>query len=170
MTDWESIVEEYRPLVWQTAYRVLGNEADAADCFQEAFISALAVAHREQVRNWAALLRRLATTRALDRLRQRRRQAAHFDAIPEEMPLEGDDPEPFQMAEAAELSDRLRTALAHLPEQQGQVFCLRFLENQSYREIAKQLTIKTSAVGVLLHRARGRLRELLSSVLAENEV
>ena len=104
MTDWESIVEEYRPLVWQTAYRVLGNETDAADCFQEAFISALEVARREQVRNWAALLRRLATMRALDRLRQRRRQAAHFDPTPEDMPLAGEDPEPFQMAEAAELS------------------------------------------------------------------
>ena len=170
MTDWESIVEEYRPLVWQAAYRVLGNEADAADCFQEAFISALEVARREQVRNWAALLRRLATTRALDRLRQRRRRAAHFDVMPEEMPLEGDDPEPFEMVEATELSERLRTALAHLPEQQGQVFCLRFLENQSYREIARQLEIKSSAVGVLLHRARSRLRELLSTVLTENEV
>ena len=170
MTDWESIVEEYRPLVWQAAYRVLGNEADAADCFHEAFIPALEVARREQVRNWAALLRRLATTRALDRLRQRRRRAAHFDVMPEEMPLEGDDPEPFEMVEATELSERLRTALAHLPEQQGQVFCLRFLENQSYREIARQLEIKSSAVGVLLHRARSRLRELLSTVLTENEV
>ena len=67
MTDWQSIVQEYRNLVWQTAYRVLGNETDAADCFQEAFISALEVDRRERVRNWAALLRRLATTRALDR-------------------------------------------------------------------------------------------------------
>jgi len=170
MTDWQSIVQEYRNLVWQTAYRVLGNETDAADCFQEAFISALQVARREQVRNWAALLRRLAITRALDRLRQRRRQAAHFETMPEGVSIPGSDPEPFQRAEAVELSDRLRSVLAHLPEQQAQVFCLRFLENQSYREIAKQLGIKTSAVGVLLHRARGRLRELLSSVLAENEV
>ena len=170
MTDWQSIVHEYRNLVWQTAYRVLGNETDAADCFQEAFISALEVARRERVRNWAALLRRLATTRALDRLRQRRRQAAHFETMPEGIPIPGSDPEPFQSAEAVELSERLRSALTQLPEQQGQVFCLRFLENQSYREIAKQLGIKTSAVGVLLHRARGRLRELLSSVLAEKEV
>lgn len=170
MTDWQSIVQEYRGLVWRTAYRVLGNEADAADCFQETFISALEVARRERVRNWAALLRRLATTRALDRLRQRRRQAAHFDPMPEEVPIPGSEPEPFQRAEASELSDRLRAALAHLSEQQGQVFCLRFLESQSYREIAKQLDIKTSAVGVLLHRARGRLRELLSSVPIENEV
>jgi len=31
--DWQLIVNEQGPLVWQTAYRLLGNEADAADCF-----------------------------------------------------------------------------------------------------------------------------------------
>jgi len=29
------------PLVWQTAWRLLGHEADAADCFQETFVSAM---------------------------------------------------------------------------------------------------------------------------------
>ncbi len=29
--DWQAVVEEYGPLVWQTAYRLLGNQADAGD-------------------------------------------------------------------------------------------------------------------------------------------
>ena len=56
---------------------------------------------------------------------------------------------------------RLRKALAQLPTQQAEVFCLRSINDLSYREIAGQLDLKTSAVGVLLHRARSRLRELL---------
>jgi hypothetical protein len=38
MTDWSQVVQEHGPLVWRTAYRLLGNEADAADCFQRAFV------------------------------------------------------------------------------------------------------------------------------------
>ena len=34
MTDWKSIVHEHKRLVWHTVYRLLGNDADALDCFQ----------------------------------------------------------------------------------------------------------------------------------------
>ncbi|MBN2130337.1 MAG: sigma-70 family RNA polymerase sigma factor [Sedimentisphaerales bacterium] len=72
--DWQSIVNEHGPLVWQTAYRLVGNEADAADCLQETFLAALEVSRREEVRNLGGLLVRLATTRAIDSLRRRNRQ------------------------------------------------------------------------------------------------
>jgi RNA polymerase sigma-70 factor (ECF subfamily) len=55
----------------------------------------------------------------------------------------------------------LRKALAQLPPQEAQVFCLRYLNDMSYRQIAKQLNIKTNAAGVLLHRARAKLRQYL---------
>ena len=72
------------------------------------------------------------------------------------------NPGPVAQAQAAELSERLRLALVSLPAQQAEVFCLRCMSEMSYRDIARQLGIKTSAVGVLLHRARLRLRNLLS--------
>jgi len=86
--DWQVVVEKYGPLIWRTAYRLLGNPADAADCFQETFVSALEVSRRQRVRNFSALLVRLATARAVDRLRQRMRQPhasgdlANFTAVP----------------------------------------------------------------------------------------
>ncbi|MCY2954074.1 MAG: hypothetical protein NTU53_19210, partial [Planctomycetota bacterium] len=46
-------VREYGPLVWKTAYRLLPSEADAADCFQETFISAMEASCRSPVRHWA---------------------------------------------------------------------------------------------------------------------
>src|SRR5438270_871168 len=73
MTDWSQIVQEHGPMVWRTARRLLDNDADAGDCFQRTFVSALEFARKEAVRNWAALLQRLVTARALECLRQRRR-------------------------------------------------------------------------------------------------
>src|SRR6478736_6162024 len=78
MTDWSQIVAEHGTLVWRTARRLLTQEADAADCFQRTFLAAVELAQRETVRHWPALLRRLATARALEQLRERMQRRARF--------------------------------------------------------------------------------------------
>jgi RNA polymerase sigma-70 factor (ECF subfamily) len=155
------ISHEYGPVVWKTAWRLLGNQADASDCFQETFISALEAAERGAVRNWAGLLQRLATARALDLLRRRKRErsrqasAADWEMVSPENPL--------RQAQETELMERLRAVLGELPEPQSEAFCLRHLNEMSYEEIAGEMGLSVDHVGVLLHRARGRLRELLAS-------
>lgn len=161
MTDWEGIVRQYGALVWQTAYRLLGDRADVADCFQETFVSALDVARRETVLNWAGLLRRLATARALDLLRKRMREGGRRDSTPDWEEFRSAAAGPGEHAQAAELGERLQAALGRLPQQQAEVFCLRHINGLSYEEISDQTGMTVDAVGVTLHRARGRLRELL---------
>jgi RNA polymerase sigma-70 factor (ECF subfamily) len=78
-----------------------------------------------------------------------------------------EDISPGQCAEAAELSERLRNALAELPVKQAEAFCLFNLEGYSYQEIGVQLNCSIDNVGVLLHRARARLKQRLSEVGAE---
>jgi len=169
MTDWQTIVGQHGGLVWRTAYRLVGNHADAADCMQEAFIAAVELSRRQAVRNWPGLLARLATTRALDCLRSRLRRHAWQGGQADWAGFADPNPGPPQEAQAAELSCRLRQAMAHLPNDQAEVFCLRFLNELSYREIAGQLGLTKSAVGVLLHRARRRLGELLSPAEVERK-
>lgn len=161
MTDWKTIVDQYGGLVWATACRLVGNSADAADCFQETFLEAVKVARREPVRDWAALLRHLATARALDLLRVRCRGRSRTDSLADPAALVSREASPGQQAEAGELADRLRVALAELPPQQAQVFCLSCVDSLTNGQIGERLRITTNAVGVLLHRARQRLRELL---------
>lgn len=111
------------------------------------------------MRNFQALLVRLATARAIDKLRQRFTksqtsiESADLAAVPSA------NPSPLQEAQMHELAERLRKVLAKLPPQEAQVFCLRYLNDMSYRQIAKEIGIKTNATGVLLHRAREKLRK-----------
>jgi RNA polymerase sigma-70 factor (ECF subfamily) len=160
MIDWEGIVGRDGPAVWRTVYRLLGNRADADECFQETFLAALSFSGRTHVISWPALLHRLATARAVDRLRQRQRKSGRHELADFEN-VGGHEPEPYENAEAGELSARLRIALAKLPERQAEVFCLHALDGWKHDEIAQQMAITTDAVGVLLHRARAKLRELL---------
>jgi RNA polymerase sigma-70 factor (ECF subfamily) len=158
--DWE-IVQEYASLVWKTAYRVLGHEADAADCFQETFVSAMAVARRQTVANWPGLLQRLATARALDQLRKRLRQKVHCTSAVDYEQVPSGERGPLQQAQDAELGERLMAAVALLPPQQSHAFCLRHLSDMSYERIAQELDISIDGVGMALHRSRAKLRELL---------
>ena len=161
MVDWDLIVSREGPAVWRTLYRLLGDRADAEDCFQETFLAALSVWKREAVLNPRAMLNRLATARALDRLRQRYRHNARQNGRVDPDDVSSRDAMPEQLAEASELSERLRKAISTLPEKQAQAFCLFYLEGWDYQQIAGHQEGTVNAVGVLLHRARHRLRELL---------
>ncbi len=161
MTDWSEIVQQHGPIVWQTVYRLLSNEADAADCFQNAFMAALKVSRTQAVRNWPGLLKRLATTSALARLRQRHRESGRMTTLPQE-PLADDKAlDPVRRVEAKDLAERLRLALASLDERDAEVLVPAYMEGLSYRQIAEQLGVTVNHVGVLLNRARSNLRSRL---------
>src|SRR5947208_3201375 len=122
---WEDIVDRHGPLVWRSAYRLLGNDADAAVCYQDAFAAALVIARREAVRNWPALLRGIATTNALDRLRQRAKRAARAANAANDGGLDSAASpglEPSAVAEGEEFLESVRAALAQLPAPQAEAF------------------------------------------------
>lgn len=167
MIDWPNISRRYAPLIWRTAYRLVGNDADAADCLQETFLSALRYSQKQEIRNWPAMLQHLVTARALDCLRRRSSAngQAGLSTDWEQLPASGISPE--QRVEDAELVNSIRSALARLPAHQSEVFCLRYLNDMSCEEISQELSISTDAVGMALHRARARLRELLVSTSSD---
>src|SRR4051794_21461821 len=164
--DWEVILRADGPAIWQTARRLVGNDADADECFQDAFVDALKMSGSQTVRHWRALLTRLVTVRAIDCLRRRRRRDGREDSTDWENVAQAGALPPEQ-AEAAELLYLLRNALVELPVKQAQIFCLACLDGWSHAAVAQQLGISVDAVGVSVHRARQRLRTLLASA---NEV
>jgi RNA polymerase sigma-70 factor (ECF subfamily) len=161
MTDWSQIVQQHGPMVWKTIRRLVDHEADGADCFQRTFVAALQVSRTEAVRNWPGLLKRLATARALECLRQRYRDAKRGTTPADGSLIDRRGVGPVQAAESTELADHLRRALAELDPGQAQVFCLACLDDFSYRDIAEDLGLTVNHVGVLLNRAKSSLRERL---------
>jgi RNA polymerase sigma-70 factor (ECF subfamily) len=161
--DWNTILERDGPIAWRAAYRLLGNATDADDCLQDAALAAVQLSRQEPVANWRALLTRLASARALDRLRQRYRsriRGAYDDQL-------ANIADPHQLDDAArldELRTRLRIALTQLSPEQAKAFSLCALEGWTYAEAAAELQTPAGTVGVLVHRARQQLRELLQNI------
>jgi RNA polymerase sigma-70 factor (ECF subfamily) len=158
MIDWDELMRREGSAVWRTAYRLLRNKADADECFQETFLGALELSKGQSVRNWPALLQRLATSRAIDRLRKRlrrREEAIDFGSA------KAGSNDPSEHAELAELSAALQSAVAQLPARQAEVFWLAEIADWDHQQIAEQLGTTANSVGVILHRTRQKLQELL---------
>src|SRR5262245_56772836 len=118
-------------MVFGTAWRILGHVADTEDVVQEVFFQAFRL-RAQEVRHWAAWLRQLATCRAVDRLRQRK-PVVSLNGMQPAVSRNG----PEETAIERELAQRLRQAVAQLPEREAEVFCLRYFEDLSYQEIAE---------------------------------
>jgi RNA polymerase sigma factor (sigma-70 family) len=78
-------------------------------------------------------------------------------------------PDPQRLAEGSELVQKLLHALTELPKLQAEAFCLRYLAELEYREIAETLEINPNSVGALLHRTRESLRQMLSHLATPKE-
>jgi RNA polymerase sigma-70 factor (ECF subfamily) len=159
--EWQKIINEHGPAVWQSAYRLLGNHADASDCFQETFVCAVRICRHQPVRNLSALLSRLVAARGIDMLRRRLRNQKNNGDLAKMSPSHAADDEPAQHLQKQELAESLRRAMAKLPRQEAAVFYLRYLDEMTYQQIADELGITISAAGVLLSRAKTRLRKYL---------
>ena len=162
--DAQQMIEEHGDAVWRTVYRLLNDPDDARDCYQDTFVDALKLIERgTEVRHWPAVLRRIATCRAMDKLRGRYRNREHgtelIDGFVDRSRLSDD---PSSRLETLELCDQVRGALADLPERQAEAFWLRHMEQLSPEAIAEQMDVTSANARQLVHRAVDALRRRLS--------
>src|SRR5438552_8503203 len=137
----EELFRRYRLVAYRVAYRLLGNEADALDAVQEAFVKALTHLPGFQGRiTFKTWLLRVVSNASLDLGRQRgRREALSFDAMGVQ---HREDVEPLvddaqgRNLEREDLRRLLQRALDQLPPAQRQTFVLHAEAGLSYREVA----------------------------------
>lgn len=149
--NWNRIVDRHGKRVFRIALRILGSVHDAEDVSQEVFAEAYRLQSADSVGCQTGLLVRLATLRAIDRLRRARPSVGlcdhdHVSTV-----------EPFEEASARELTQWLRAAIAGLPTQQSAVFAMVYFEHLSRDQVAANLGISPQAVSTALYKARQRL-------------
>lgn len=174
----EELVRRYGGRMLAVARRFFDEEQDAADSVQEAFLSAFKSIHgfagNSRLGTW---LHRIVVNACLMRRRSERRRATV--SIDELQPTFDDSGHhagrispwraaPDQLAQAAELRERVRACIDRLPDRYRLVILLRDIEELDTQETAKRLGIDANAVKVRLHRARHALRALLDPHVRQN--
>ena len=157
------VFREHHERVFRAAYRITGNAADAEDVTQVVF---LRLARREPEAPAlsdapGAYLHRAAVNAALDVVRGR--QAARTDDLGSVEPVEDPRSAPDRRQGDSEIRAALRRALGQLTPRAAEIFALRYLEGYDNHEIARLLGMPRMTVGVILHRARTRLRQELDA-------
>jgi RNA polymerase sigma-70 factor (ECF subfamily) len=158
----EEVYRAHSRKLYGVAVRMLGNPADAEDMLQEIFLAA----HRklDGFRGESALgtwLYRLAVNLCLDYLRSRTGRAIHMtDALDDEPVLP--DARSQGLAERTVTKMDLERALAQLPEGCRTAFVLHDVQGLEHREVGEIMGIAEGTSKSQVHKARMRLRTLLS--------
>jgi len=175
----EQLVRQHSGRLLATARRLLGNEHDAQDALQEAFLSAFkAIGQFTGAAKLSTWLHRIVVNAALMKLRSHRRKAE--ESIEELLPQFNEQGEwSSQVAPWEASSDTLlqqqetrtlvRRCIDRLPETYRTVLFLRDIEDLNTEEVADALGITPNAVKIRLHRARQALRTLLERELVGKE-
>ena len=164
----EAIVRAHSGRLLSVARRFLGNNEDAQDAVQDAFIRAYKAIHtfeaRAQLYTW---LHRILVNTALMKLRERRRRPT--ESIEDLLPSYSTDGHQAvasrdwsdAVLERKETAAIVREAIERLPDQYREVLVLRDIEEKDTAEAAALLGTSSNVVKVRLHRARQALRTLL---------
>ena len=166
------LYERHHTRVFNTAYRVIGSAADAADVTQEVFLQ---ISDRiKGFRGDASLtswVYRITVNCAIDaRRRQARRPARGLSSGPDEASMDvsvarpgtsAPPADPVAEAERAERERRVHAALDRLSPKLRSVVVLRYFESLSYEDLADVLGTSIGTIKSRLNRAHAALEGLL---------
>ena len=169
LDSFNTLVLHYQDMVFNTALRILGDEDQAQDASQEAFISAFRAIASYRGGSFKAWLLRTVTNACYDELRRQKRRPT--------TPLEPDTDEgeemdsprwladpsltPSQQLEADELEHAIQHCLDALPNEFRTVVVMADIEGLDYSDVAKAAHVPLGTIKSRLARARLRLRECL---------
>ncbi|MCZ7527452.1 MAG: sigma-70 family RNA polymerase sigma factor [Acidimicrobiia bacterium] len=157
--SWEDVAREHGRFLYNVAYRLAGNEDDAADLVQEALLRirrGLATYRPGSLEGWLA---RIVTNVFLDEVRRRKRRPTV--ALPGEPDLVL-APAPAADEAAEALSDEVQAALATLPEDFRVAVVLSDVADLPYEDVAAATGVPVGTVRSRIHRGRRLLRAALA--------
>jgi len=164
------LIDNYKSMVYNLAYRMSNNPYEAEDISQEAFLRAYqSLARFNPSYKFSTWLYQITLNIIRDRFKKKELNYVSLDA-----PVETDDSKicpqpadftnnPEQIMSQKEDAQAIQQAIYSLPLKYREVIVLRHLQDLSYIEIASILKIPSGTVKIRLYRAREQLRKILET-------
>jgi len=147
----------YSRAMYNVGYRITGNEEDAEDVLQEAFISAFRNLNSYRGdSSFGSWIKKIVINKAINHLKKRK-----WEVMPEneEFDVPAEEPAPEYLPELQ--VETVQKAIVQLPDGYRSVLSLYLLEGYDHQEIAEIMGITESTSKSQLNRAKSKLRELL---------
>ncbi|WP_426449244.1 sigma-70 family RNA polymerase sigma factor [Paenibacillus sp. S-38] len=160
--DLDRLYRQYRPLLFTTAYRMLGSAAEAEDAVHDLFASlGTAAVPWDEIRSEQAYLLRLLSNRCLNVLKSARRRRETYPGpwLPEPLfePAGGSGDPLRQVLDREAFTYAFLVLLEELSPPERVVFVLRETLDLGYGELAELLGRTESSCRQLCSRARRKL-------------
>lgn len=172
VTDFTTFMRNYQDMVFSTAARLTGNDAQAEDISQEVFLKAYEnydhLATSPTAGGWLKTVATNLSLNHLSRYRNRWRFFSEFkrdDSDDDRQPPEVDFAAPdtfFSSVDAADRRAQVEEALSKLPQHQRVPLVLYHYEDMPYDEIAKKTGVSLAKVKTDILRARAALAKILA--------
>lgn len=165
-----ALVAEHSHRLFRVAYRITGNEADAEEVVQDAFLRGYRkLATFESRANFGTWIYRIAVHCALDRIHGKKvdetaRVSEETDPEQDELQVQDASAGPDRMLLSGEIGALQQDAMRSLTPQERTAFVLRHMEDCSAEEIAAALHIAPSAAKHTVYRAVQKMRARLASL------
>lgn len=165
------LMDRHFHAVFRVAFRVTGNEADAEEAAQEAFLRAYnKLSTFRQEANFSTWIIRIAMNTSINLVERRNRDLSHYS------PRVGDDhsegAETTQVADSKASPERMlldreavtlrEKAMALLTPMERTAFTLRHMEDMPIAEIATALEVPANSAKQAVFRAVSKLRRVLA--------
>ncbi len=165
------LVKHHSAMLFQVAFRLTGNEANAEDVVQEAFIRAYRKIDRFDGRSaFGTWLYRITVNCSMDTMRkkQRSKESADLEPVLEQRQPSSSEPGPQRLALSGEISDQVSAVLADLSTMERTAFLLKHYEGRSLAEISEIMDVRVNAVKHAIFRAVKKLRAELAPLVRGN--
>ena len=163
------LIDNYKSMVYNLAYRMSNSPHEAEDISQEAFMRAYqSLAHFNPSYKFSTWLYQITLNIIRDKYKKK-----EIDYVSLDTPVETDDSEfyhqpadltnsPEQIISQKENLQTIQQAIYSLPLKYREVIVLRYLQDLSYIEISNILKLPSGTVKIRLYRAREQLRKILA--------
>jgi RNA polymerase sigma-70 factor (ECF subfamily) len=169
LNSFNRLVLAYQDMIYNQAFRVMGESASAQDATQEAFISAYQKIRSYRGGSFKAWLLRIVTNACYDELRRRKRRPTtpleptdqYNDEIesPHWIADSGESPEDF--SERVALGEAIQRCLDDLSPDYRTVVVLVDIQGMDYAQAAKVVGKPLGTIKSRLARARDGMRQCL---------
>jgi RNA polymerase sigma-70 factor (ECF subfamily) len=147
----------YSKAMYNVGYRITGNEEDAEDVLQEAFVSAFKNLNNYRGdSSFGSWVKKIVINKAINLLKKRK-----WELMPENEEFDVPAEEPEQEYRPELQVETVRNAIMQLPDGYRSVLSMYLLEGYDHQEIAEIMGITESTSKSQLNRAKAKLRELL---------
>ena len=166
----EWIVERYQAPVFNLAYRLMGDAAEAEDAAQETFVRAYRQLRTyDAQRRFSTWLMSITSHYCIDRLRRRKRSGPSLDDEGWSELLAGDLPEPDEHLMQREREEEVQELLRTLPDGYRAVIALKYWSDLPVETMSRMTGDSVANVKVKLYRARQALAKALLKRRAKPE-